>query len=376
MPGPIFVSDTGVTVRAVQVTSKWITDIEIERSKQRTRGNAQRTRRHHFVPQMYLKRWSDEHELVRFTDTVTGAGDIDLPEAIANEEFFYRIVGEDIDPDEHPDLWFETHMGRIEDKAAGWLRALDRLPDGRVKDPNLLHNLAVFIALQSQRTPRSRTFELGLDAALQRFDARTVIDNRLALPLICRTLGIPYSPQQHAEIVEQILARPDFSSDPTAKAIDNSIKVWRNHIVPMFACRRRWWLVSSQIALITCDEPVVPVQVPEWPRTRVARFDSPLLLYPIGPHRLLVGTLTDQVLTAPFALTAAEAEAVNFEIAAHCLRFVYEHPGGDIGAHLSLPPMPEFGPAQAATFWEAMSPPTRWNDAANPPSWPLQRWTT
>ncbi|MEF9412140.1 DUF4238 domain-containing protein, partial [Rhodococcus sp. IITD102] len=184
------------------------------------------------------------------------------------------------------------------------------------------------------------------------------------------------SPQQHAEIVEQILARPDFSSDPTAKAIDNSIKVWRNHIVPMFAFRRRWWLVNSQIALITCDEPVVPVQVPEWPRTRVARFDSPLLLYPIGPHRLLVGTLTDQVLTAPFALTATEAEAVNVEIAAHCLRFVYEHPGGDIGAHLSLPPMPEFGPAQAATFWEAMSPPTRWSDAANPPSWPLQRWTT
>lgn len=376
MSGTLPVSEALVRVPLVQVTSKWITDAEIERSKQITRSQPQRTRRHHFIPQMYLKRWTDQDGRVLFTDTETGTSELDVPEAIANEEFFYRIVGEDIDPNEHPDLWFETHMGRIEDKAAGWLRALDQQPDGRVRDPNLTHNLAVFLALQSQRTPRSRSFELDLDAAITRFGPRTVVDDRMMLPLLCRALGLPYSPLEHSRIVEQILARPEFSRDATAKAIDNSIKVWRNQITPLFACRRQWWLVSSPTALVTCDEPVVPVQRARWPRSRIARFDSPLILYPIGPHRLLVGTPPERTLTAPLTLTSDETQAVNLEIAAHSLQFVYEQPGTDTAARMSLPLMPIFDPTEAATFWDAMNAPTRWSGTADPPPWPLQRWTS
>lgn len=36
--------------------NKWLSDAEIERSKELTRNNSQRTRIHHFIPQMYLRR--------------------------------------------------------------------------------------------------------------------------------------------------------------------------------------------------------------------------------------------------------------------------------------------------------------------------------
>lgn len=135
--------------------NRWLTDNEIDRSKSLTRNNPQRTRCHHYVPQMYLRRWAGD-DGVRFVEVATGESDIKDPEEIANDEFFYQIEAPDIDPDEIPDLWFETHMSRIEDGAARWLRALDGAPDGRLKNTNLCENLAVFVALQSQRTPRAR----------------------------------------------------------------------------------------------------------------------------------------------------------------------------------------------------------------------------
>lgn len=369
-------SGVPLTVINVKVNSKWISDAEIELSKQQTRNNPQRTRRHHFVPQMYLKRWTGEDEQILSTDIDTHESTIGVPDDIANEEYFYQIVGDDIDTDEHPDLWFETHMGRIEGKAAGWLRALDGLPNGRIKDPNLTHNLAVFVALQSQRTPRRRDAELDLDAAIARFGARNILNDRVRLPRMCRALGLPYSPERHFQIIDEIIAKPDFSTEPKAKIVDNCIKVWRNRIAPLLACQRVWWLVSSDTSLATCDEPVISIPAPGWPRGKFPKFDSTLILYPIGPHRLLVATTQEHTLTGPLMLSPEEANAVNFEVATNGMKFMYEHPGSDIAAHISVPSLPPFDPSDALTFWDVVDPPTRWRGTAQPPDWPLQRWTT
>jgi hypothetical protein len=358
-------------------TNKWLSDEEIERSKQITRDNPQRTRIHHFVPQMYLKRWADSSGDLRFTEIDTGRSELTAPEAIANDEFFYQIVGEDIDPDNEPDLWFETHMSRIEDVAAKWLRALDNLPDGRVKDPNLADNLAVFVGLQSQRTPRRRAAELDIDAGIERFGARNILNDRRILPIICKANGIPYSPARHNQIVEEILANQPFSSEPKAKAIDTAIKVWRNRVTPRFADERTWWLATSDDPIATCDEPVVLIGKTGQPRDRFPSLDStPLVLFPIGPHRLLISANQGRQLLRPHTFTFEEAQAVNLEIAANCLENVYEKPGSDIAAHIGVPPQPEFNPSTASTFWEAAMPPTRWASAIATPEWPLRRWTT
>ncbi|MEV0292577.1 DUF4238 domain-containing protein [Nocardia sp. NPDC050710] len=361
----------------MQIVNKWLSDAEIERSKEHTRNNTQRTRMHHFVPQMYLRRWtSGADSPLRFTELATGISDLDLPAEIANDEYFYQIVGDDIDPDEVPDLWFETHMSRIEDAAARWLRSLDNRAAGRISDPNLTGNLAVFVGLQSQRTPRGRARELDISAALERFDAREALDHPLLLPLICSVVGIAYSPARHHQVIDEILAQPAFSSETKPTAIDTAIKVWRNHITP-FLAQRTWWLVASDDPLLTCDEPVVLLGWPGQPRYPApSLLTAALVLFPIGPHRLLLATNKELQLEPPFTLTSDETRAVNLEIASNALEFTYEDTGSDIATHMTLPPLPPFDRSTASNFWEAvLPPPTRWAQRADAPSWPLQRWT-
>ncbi|MFD6400646.1 DUF4238 domain-containing protein [Nocardia sp. NPDC060249] len=358
------------------IVNKWLSDAEIERSKELTRNNSQRTRIHHFVPQMYLRRWTAGPERqLRFTELATGHSDLDVPEAIANDEFFYQIVGSDIDPAQEPDLWFETHMGRIEDAAARWLRSLDDRAVGKITDPNMVGNLAVFVGLQSQRTPRARAANFDITAARGRFDVREALDHPVILPIVCAALGRDYTPARHYEIIDEMLAGPDFSSDAKADAIGTAIGVWRNHITGYLA-QRTWWLVTSDDPLLTCDEPVVLIGWPGQPRHPAPSFSTAaFVLFPIGPHRLLLATHEKLRMQTPFALTPEETRAVNLEIASNALEFTYEEPDTDIAAHMTLPPLPPFDRSTASSFWEAvLPPPGRWA-RADAPAWPLQRWT-
>jgi hypothetical protein len=84
-------------------------------------------------------------------------------------------------------------MSRIESEAAGWFGVLDDLRDGRVIDYDVIANMAVFVALQDQRTLRSREQELRIEDSLNRFGRADIMSQ--ALPLVCRLYGIPYSPQ-------------------------------------------------------------------------------------------------------------------------------------------------------------------------------------
>ncbi len=322
---------------------------------------------------MYLRRWAGDGG-VRFTEVATGESDIKDPEAIANDEYFYRIEAPDIDPDEVPDLWFETHMSRIEDAAARWLRALDGSPDGRLTNTNLCENLAVFVALQSQRTPRARAAELDIEAGIARFGARNIIDDRRILPILCQARNIAYRPSLHNQIVNQILSQPLISESAKPKAIESAIGVWRNTIAPHLE-GRSWWLVSTPDPLMTSDEPVVLIG-PGQPREYRPRFfNSPLVLFPVGPDRLLMLAHSDSRLSQPFTLDTDETRAVNLEIMASCHEYVYEHPASDIAAHISVPDLPAFDPAAAATFWESVMVPTRWQGVTPLPDWPLPRWT-
>ncbi|MFI8662079.1 DUF4238 domain-containing protein [Rhodococcus qingshengii] len=361
---------------AIGSANKWLSDAEIERSKERTRNNSQRTRIHHFDPQMYLRRWAcgPVSPLVRFTEIATGRSDLDLPEAITNDEFFYQIIGDDIDPDVEPDLWFETHMSRIEDAAARWLRSLDHRAAGKITDPNLSGNLAVFVGLQSQRTPRARAGNLDISSARDRFNVREALDHPVILPILCRETGIDYTPARHHQIIDEIMLKPEYTG-PKAAAIETSLNVWKNHITP-FLAQRTWWLVTSEQPLLTCDEPVVLIGWPGQQRHPAPGFaTAALVMFPIGPHRLLLATPESLRLRPPFTLSSEETRAVNLEISYNAIEFTYEEPSSDISAHMTLPPLPPFDRSTATNFWEALRPPPgRWA-GLNAPEWPLQRWT-
>ncbi|WP_204165063.1 DUF4238 domain-containing protein [Rhodococcus oxybenzonivorans] len=335
---------------------------------------------------MYVSRWQSagaSSRLIRMTDIDTHETELRNPDSLANAPWFYRISGDDVDSEDVPDLWFEIHMSRVENDAKRWLAALDDLPNGRLLDRELITDLAVFVGLQSQRTVRRRQGELDIDSGIRRFGAREVIGSPEVLPRVCVATGRRYDPARHDaladEIAAELLSRPLVSSAENgaqARAIESTIGLWRNSVVPHLLIQRSWWLYSTNIPLATCDEPVIylgATQGRDSPEA-YALGSAPLLAFPIGPNRLLILAGAAYHPAQPFELDDSDTAAVNFEVAAAAMRYVYERDGSDIARNITVPRRPAFDPQKAETFWESVHPPTRWSPGAGP-DWPLQRWS-
>ncbi|GGG27788.1 hypothetical protein GCM10007304_47020 [Rhodococcoides trifolii] len=365
--------------------NKWITDAEIERSKELTRRNPQTTFRHHVVPRMYLKRWSSNGHQVRVVDLNVGSvADVDPDiDAAASEEFFYEIEAHDVDPDDNPSMWFETHMGRIEDKAAHWLRALDSRPDGRIRDTNLLSNLAVYVGLQSQRTFRGREHELTIDRAIAHYGAEYLFDIPDVLSVLAGNYGIPYTHARHREIAQSIVRTQLISAETQPKAIESAIGVWREQVVPHLEQHRSWWLISTESPLLTCDDPVIRIGTKRQTRELPIPYKTaPLILFPAGPRRLLVLAPLDRPIERPHHLTVQETGFVNRELAFNSNGLLFDQPGSTVAAGMTVPPYPAESTGFPQTlssyseFVRALSPNTRWTGAPYAPQWPLSRWTS
>jgi hypothetical protein len=118
-------------------------------------------------------------------------------------------------------------------------------------------------------------------------------------------------------------------------------------------------------------------------RNRPISFTAaPLVLFPIGPRRLLVLALRDRKVGRPHALTATETTYVNREIAFNSNTLLFDTPGSDVAEGVTVPPYP---PARtgfpetltnSAEFIDALSPITRWTGAPHWPQWPLSRWSS
>ncbi|MBX8690017.1 DUF4238 domain-containing protein [Mycobacterium sp. 20091114027_K0903767] len=349
---------------------RWTSDEEIEESKLQA-VQARVGKRHHHVPQMYLRRWAGADGTVRLTSSATAKSYTQPPKEIARRDNLYTIAADDLDA-EFPRLWLEKHMSRIESEATGWFSALGNLPDGRIEDRELIANMAVFVALQDQRTLRQHQQELRIEDALNRFGRAEVLSP--VLPDVCRLYGIPYSPWLHDEILQRFLDQPLISAERKPRALESAIGVWRNQAVPHFASQRTWWLVSSVSPLLTCDEPVVYLGGSVRQRWETASWAaSPIVFFPVGPHRLLVLSANDIELSEPHQLAQKEAEQVNFEVVAASNEFCYEQPDANIAASVDVPRWPDHDPASATTFMEAVIAPSRWNEGEGPP-WAVPRW--
>ncbi|MEV6362138.1 DUF4238 domain-containing protein [Nocardia asteroides] len=309
---------------------RWLTDAEIAASKEIASRDPADKQRHHFVPQMYLKRWLNGIPNVQWRDIVQGRTGFGPPRAVACQPHFYSYNS----PDD-PSLWFETHLSRIENDAAKLLQDLDSLADGQITDQATIDNIAVFVGLQSQRTPRVRSVNNAIES---------------------------WNPT---------------GNDPQTAAIDMAIYAWRTAVVPHFSART-CWLVSSTRPLVTCDEPVLHLGYPDWTRKkRLSLMTTALLLFPIGPHRLLILAAGDHTrVSEPFELTAAETDAVNLEMAANCLQFTYEQHNTSIVRHLPVPAGTSPIAGEDANIFLATNLDTRWSAADQAPPWPLSHWVS
>lgn len=368
---------------------RWLSDDEINRSKDRARAKAveQQPHRHHVVPQMYLRRWrpdsGPEKKRVLRTHVDSGGAESRNPDSIEYEPDFYQMSADDIDPVATPEMWFEEHMARVENDAAWWLRKVSERRVGRLHDKKLILDLAVFIGLQSQRSRRSRQMEMNIDAAIERFGVPQVVSEPDMLQRLCLMEGVHYDSSHHDEIARtmarRLARRPRISKAANgagARILNSSIQVWRGAVVPYLATRRSWWLLSTEAPLATCDEPVIHLgskRKRSDPRAYVMD-NAPLMLFPIDPHHVIA--IADRICcrpSGPFELGADDVNSINFEVAAASLRHMFERPGSGIADAIQVPKLPHFDPSTAATFTEYVVPPTRWSTDEGP-EWALQRW--
>lgn len=348
---------------------RWTSNYEIEVSR-RMAVAASTSKKHHHVPQVYLKRWADKGK-VRVTKTATGESYTQPPKYVARKNNLYTIAADDLDSD-YPSLWLEKHMSRVESDAPGWLNALDRHPDGPVRSRQLIIDVGVFVALQDQRTLAKHHQGLRIDAALDRFGREEMASQ--ALPLASRLYGRDYSPERHDELLTEVLNAPAASAAPKVRALEATVGLWRTLAVPYFVLLRKWYLCSTTTPLLTCDSPVVYLGGPARTRAEPASWlKSSHFIYPISPHRLLVLPERTVPFRAPFHLTDEETGQINFEIVSASTDFTYETPGTMIASSIDVPPRPTHDPSAAETFTEAVIAPSRWRHEHGPP-WAVARW--
>ncbi|MFD6857637.1 DUF4238 domain-containing protein [Rhodococcus sp. NPDC060090] len=368
---------------------RWLSDDEINRSKDRARAKAaeQQPHRHHVVPQMYLKRWrpesGPERKRVLRTHVDSREAESRNPDSIEYEPDFYQMSADDIDPVATPTMWFEEHMARVENDAAWWLRKVSERRVGRLHDKKLILDLAVFIGLQSQRSRRSRQMEVNIDAAIERFGVAEVVSEPDMLQRLCLIEGVRYDSSHHDEIARRMARRlarrtriSEASNGAAARILNSSIEVWRGAVVPYLSTRRSWWLLSTEAPLATCDEPVIYLgskRKRNDPRA-YAMDNAPLILFPIDPHHVIA--IADRIRcrpSGPFGLAAHDVNRINFEVAAASLEHMFERPGSGIAETIRVPQRSHFEPSTSSTFAEYVAPPPRWVTEEGP-EWAFQRW--
>jgi hypothetical protein len=216
------------------------------------------SKRHHYVPRTYLKRWASGEKGRRIwnLDTITGEVRDFSVNSVCVEENFYRVIG--LDGEAHNKV--EAMFGVVDTE----LRRIQTLftqledPDALVFDD--LIGLGVTVAVQRMRTAQQRRLRSQQDAWL-------VAQN----PEDFKSIHDPSNPSRVAGIHTELLFKSMWKAADVMTT--RSIEVWDDP-------EGRFW---------TCDAPVlVPFRNNKGPNLLAA----PHILWPVSPYRVVA--LTNQ----------------------------------------------------------------------------------
>ncbi|WP_349536588.1 hypothetical protein [Rhodococcus rhodochrous] len=110
------------------------------------------------------------------------------------------------------------------------------------------------------------------------------------------------------------------------------------------------------------------------------------MLYPLGPHQLLVMLRPGLRHHGGYVLDEEETRSINHEMVAAAESMVFERPGDDIAAHIEVParvdvvePSDEraadFDPGDALrVMLHGATARSRWAGVPEAPAWPVPRW--
>ncbi|BCN51608.1 DUF4238 domain-containing protein [Prescottella equi] len=345
---------------------RWLSDEFVAESLRL--GGEEQGKEHHYVPQMYLKRWTVGGRVQPVLVDRRQVLPPQRPKEVAKKTNLYSLPAADSMMDQ-PLRWIEKHLSRIEGECAGRLDQLERWGAGVISEDDLKRDLSVFLALQVTRTVSNRERSLllinGPVGAKREFYRRFV-------------------PRMSDADFQAMLA--NTCSDPKTEAINLMFADVRNGLARCLY-EREWAVYRTAAPLVTCDDPVVFVAGPPYSRdiTIGAKF-SAAALYPLGPEHLLVMLRPGLRHSGRYALDQEETRGVNYEIVAAAASMVFEQPGDDIAAHLEVPARTattEMDDDQVGLLDDAaalrhllnsVTPRSRWAGVLDAPGWPVRRW--
>lgn len=355
--------DLKTVLAATRFEHEWLADSFVQETQ--TLAASEAARRHHYVPEFYLRRWCVNGELKPVVVDSKAALTPRPPRSVAFERDFYTIPTS-AHTSGIPLRWVETHLARIEDKCSKHIAALVDGPIGVVSDLGMMRDMSVFLGLQVSRTVTGRQRAMAIVSAPDTAK---------------RKLLTHLSPSATPAEIDQSMQ--DQLPDREHGAIRIIIEDVRNALATSIL-DRHWAVYETANAFVTSDEPVVMVAGPPHLRSTFGRAKpSAVLIYPLSPDRLLVMRRTDLKETQNFVLNEAETRSVNCEILATAARVAFERPTDVIAENLPVPSgLPLVEPDYEhlsdddaiVMMLGAAVPPNRWMSADDIPPWPVTRW--
>ncbi|WP_341267409.1 DUF4238 domain-containing protein [Gordonia malaquae] len=355
--------DINQIITAYRFDHPWLTEAFVEESRVLAAGET--ARRHHFVPEFHLRYWAIDG-MVKTVDVDTGRAKGPLStRSVAFERDFYTIPDGADSVDTSP-LWVETYLSRIENSAARHIAELNAGPAGPVGDLSVKRDLAVFLGLQHRRTVDARRRSLVIANA----------PDSIKQPMLERMMPTA-TPLQIEESMQNQLR------DRKAGAIRMMIEDVRN-VTAGTLFGRRWAIYEAEGALVTCDEPVIAIAGPRYPRSvSVGSGLSGVVVYPLSPGRVLVMSHPQLQDRGPFLLDHNETHNLNREIVANAAKTAFERPSDTTVESADVPARPpstdpDYTQMSVDDAIDLMlqlaTPRNRWAYHDNPPPWPVPRW--
>ncbi|WP_280484426.1 DUF4238 domain-containing protein [Nocardia cyriacigeorgica] len=344
---------------------RWLSRAFVDESK--SQAWAVTTRKQHYVPESYLRRWAVDGLVQPFQVDKQIAYGPQPPKEVGQARNLYTLPEYEATMG-LPLRWVEKHLSRIEDPCAKHLDTLIRRDAGPVKDPALRRDMSVFLGLQATRTLSQRERHLAI-----------INGPRAAKREFLKQMAPGAGP---VEIYRRMQPR---YSDPKHEAIHLMVEDVRTRVAPLLHLRS-WAVYRTTRPIVTCDDPVLFLAGPPFERSWSIVGVSAVVLYPLDPFHLLVMLRWDLHHSAPYILDADETTSINLEIIASATRTSFERPGDDIGAEHPVParrPKPELtdeavqalDPAKAVEYMFGRARQlSRWAEADAAPAWPVPRW--
>jgi hypothetical protein len=292
------------------------------------------TKRHHFVPKMYLDRFSSDGKIqVRRRDGGSfGSG----TQNVAVEAGFYDLAV----PGGGVSREVEGWLSQVEGSAATVLRTIDTAMDAPPPGVEEREVLSAYLALQFTRTPEQRE-RVGVPRAVARFlNGRGLTRELMREFLEVEHLGFPPSDSEVQGAFDMVgYLLPSVEEFTQDKMIELMIAM-AERVAPILQAMS--WTVEHDRKgrFMTSDTPLTLWRTPA-PRDRFEGFgieNCEEIRFPLDPTKQLVLTHKSGR-PASVRVSPQRAAESNQDLAYGCHRFIISHPSQVVRTMgLDLPP--------------------------------------